>query len=222
VASETQGRSNFQITLKAVSAERSEAEREYERSPQLFDFRIVNDRSPDWVERQLHAYLMLTGDASAESLYLRADTAESRQVIAAVADKLTLRLLAQTPSDLLKLSPRQFEELVAELLARDGYEVELTPQTRDGGFDIVAVKHADLIVPQLCLVECKLYSDVHRVGVRPVRQLFGVVSERDASAGLIVTSSSFTKPAIEFQQSVGNRLALRDYGVLKTWLARYQ
>src|SRR5437868_1276770 len=33
---------------------------------------------------------------------------------------------------------RQFEELVAELLQNDGYTVELTKKTRDGGIDILA------------------------------------------------------------------------------------
>jgi hypothetical protein len=42
---------------------------------------------------------------------------------------------------LLQMASREFEELVAELWKRFGYEVELTKATRDGGYDVVAVKH---------------------------------------------------------------------------------
>ena len=47
------------------------------------------------------------------------------------------------PGELFSLSPRQFEELVAEIWQRFGYLVELTCRTRDGGRDVVAVKQSE-------------------------------------------------------------------------------
>ena len=216
-------RPNFTFRLKAVSSEMARAEREYEQSPELFDFRVVNDRTELWVERQLDAFLLaLSHDARRESLYSAARDKQSDLFVQRVAQTLELHLLARRPDDLLRLTPREFERFIAELLEKDGYEVELTPETRDGGFDIIAVKRADIVVPQLVLVECKRYSHTKRVGVQPVRQLYGLVSQQNASAGLLVTSSFFTRPALDFQQSVGHRLGLRDYEALKEWLARYR
>lgn len=48
--------------------------------------------------------------------------------------------LKNNPLYVYQLSPREFEEVVAELFKAKGYEVKLTPATRDGGRDII-VKH---------------------------------------------------------------------------------
>lgn len=46
--------------------------------------------------------------------------------------------LKKQPVNLRKITPREFEELLADLLRDMGWEVELTEQTRDGGADILA------------------------------------------------------------------------------------
>ena len=70
----------------------------------------------------------------------------------------------------------------------------------------------------LFLVECKRYAPHHRVGVEIVRGLYGVVEMHKAHAGIVVTTSHFTKGAQEFQRSVGYRMFLRDYLHLQQWL----
>lgn len=125
--------------------------------------------------------------------------------------------LSRNPDDIFNMSPRQFEELVAHLLSKQGFNVELTPTSRDGGKDIL------IAVPQslgdfLYLVECKRYARGRPVGVRRVRELFGVVAQEQATAGLLITTSTFTKAAIAFQQPIRRRLALEDYATLNEWL----
>ena len=73
---------------------------------------------------------------------------------------------------LLNLSPRQFEEFIAEIRNRFGCEVERTKQTRDGGRDIIAVKRAEANCR--FLIECKRYDPKNKVGVSIVRELYGV------------------------------------------------
>src|SRR5215211_5952306 len=58
------------------------------------------------------------------------------QLIINVQAKL-IEMIARRPEYVFEISPRQFEEIIAELFFREGYEVELTKQTRDGGYDIV-------------------------------------------------------------------------------------
>jgi hypothetical protein len=61
--------------------------------------------------------------------------------------------LARDPQKVFQLQPRRFEELVARLIAAFGYETTLTPQTRDGGYDIVARRIGDPLFPTVHLVE---------------------------------------------------------------------
>src|SRR5690606_32268347 len=44
---------------------------------------------------------------------------------------------------LFELHPREFEKIIAELLYAKGFDVELTKQTRDNGYDILALKYID-------------------------------------------------------------------------------
>jgi len=126
---------------------------------------------------------------------------------------------AREPQHLRELPPRKFEELVADLLARDGYEVHLTPQSKDGGRDILATRN-DQPVPQLLLVECKRYGPNNPVGVHLVRALYGVVQRERATAGLLASTSRFTRGALAFQQSVPYHLSLKDYESIVAWLRR--
>jgi hypothetical protein len=128
-----------------------------------------------------------------------------------------LRMVRDDPATMYNLSPRQFEELVAELLDKQGYEIELTPPSKDGGFDMYAARK-DGLGEFLYLVECKRYAPVYPVGVGVVRALYGVVQKMKATAGIVVTTAQFTRGAKEFQQSVSYQIALRDYLHLQQWL----
>lgn len=44
---------------------------------------------------------------------------------------------------LYKITPFKFEKVIAELLKFQGFTVELTKQTRDGGYDIIALRFID-------------------------------------------------------------------------------
>jgi restriction system protein len=115
------------------------------------------------------------------------------------------------------LAPRRFEELVAELFRDKGYDVELTPPSKDGGIDIIAVSRSD-VGSAMTLIECKRYAESNRVGVDIVRGLYGVVEEQKASRGQIVTTSYFTKGAKAFRDKVPYRLGLADFDLLSAFL----
>lgn len=148
---------------------------------------------------------------------LDAALAEPLQVVVRDTNTEILEMLNRDPSKFRSLSPRKFEEIVAELLTRMGYEVELTPMSGDGGFDMYAAKKDD-VGRFLYLVECKRYVPPTKVGVQVVRSLHGVVQQKRANAGLIATTSMFTKGAISFQQEVSHQMHLRDYLELYKWL----
>lgn len=93
------------------------------------------------------------------------------------------------------LSARQFEGLIASLWRGMDYEVELTPASRDGGYDLRAAKvapdHRDV-----ALIECKLRTS-KPVGVEVIRALKGILDDEKSVRGVLVTSSRFTRGARE-------------------------
>ena len=101
------------------------------------------------------------------------------------------------------LDPREFEHLVERLYHARGYATTLTRRSRDGGYDVMATCD-DPGRREHLLIECKLWEK--KVGVRVVRQLLGTVAERGARGGVLVTTSSFTRDAIDFGRD--NRLDL--------------
>lgn len=136
------------------------------------------------------------------------------------ASELIFHRLARRPQDLFEISPREFEQVVAELLADSGYKVELTPPTRDGGYDIVA--RQDGPDGEMCiLVETKRYRRDRKVGVELVRSLFGTLADREADRAILVASSGFTSGARSFQARHSYKLDLKEYGDLAAWLRGY-
>jgi len=129
------------------------------------------------------------------------------------------RALADTTSDprrLFDFSPRQFEELVAEIWRKFGYCVELTSPTRDGGRDIIAIKQAE--VNLRVLIECKRYATSNRVGVQVVRSLLGVKTDEKATKAILATTSRFTAGAKDLFGRHIWELEPRDFDGVVDWL----
>ena len=167
----------------------------------------------------LTVVMVLLGDSRAAPL------ARPTPTVTAVADVRSanaelLSHLGRHPEGLHSFTPRQFEELIARIFADIGYDVELTQQTRDGGFDIRAIRRDDA-GPVLYLVECKRFRPDNPVGVGLVRQLYAVKQLARANVAVLATTSFFTQPAHEFQRPVGFELSLRDYSDICGWLAKY-
>lgn len=125
--------------------------------------------------------------------------------------------ISKDPDLVHTLTPRQFEEFVAALYERHGFQVELTPPSGDGGVDLYAVRH-EAYGRCLTVVECKRYAAHRRVGVDLVRQLHGVVESLGASVGVLATTSTFTAGAKALQQQHRYRLGLQDWLALQDML----
>lgn len=94
------------------------------------------------------------------------------------------------------LSWQEFEHLVGEAYRRQGYVVQETGSASgDGGIDVVLTKGNERV-----LVQCKQWR-TRRVGVKPVRELFGVMTSESATRGILVACGSFTREARLFAES---------------------
>jgi restriction system protein len=141
-----------------------------------------------------------------------------RSGVVLATDPFLIRYLDEHPKDVYGLSPREFEKLVAGLLARSGYTVKLGPQGRDGGIDVFAERDGEF-GPELTLVQCKRYRGDQKVSEPTIKQLYGDLTLRNATKGLLVTTSSFTKPALKLIEDTRYRLAGTDFEKLRKWMA---
>jgi len=109
-----------------------------------------------------------------------------------------------TTDDPAGLTWSQFERLIAEFYRRKGATV--TPRggpTADGGVDL------NLTYPtgELLIVQCKHWKSRH-IGVKPLRELWGVLDDEKADGAIFVTSAAFSAEALAFAR--GKRLELID------------
>lgn len=106
------------------------------------------------------------------------------------------------------LTWREFETLVGAYFRHQGYEVTLTGGGGpDGGVDVLLRQGGDTY-----LVQCKHWR-ASRVGVKPVRELYGVMAAERAAGGFVVTSGDFTQEARQFAK--GRELQLIDGRTLR-------
>jgi restriction endonuclease Mrr len=74
----------------------------------------------------------------------------------------------------------------------------------------------------LYVVECKRYRSSRKVGIEIVQRLYGVARSKGATKGLVVTTSTFTKDALDFAAPLMYQISLHDYEALCRWLERYR
>lgn len=154
------------------------------------------------------------------SFHTEFDKHENLFEITPVVNEKVIEYFRRFPERLYDISPRRFEELIAELFAGFGFNVELTTQTADGGRDVIATSNNTLKLR--CLIECKRFAKENKVGLALVQRLHGVVEGEDANKGILVTTSTFTRPAQEFMKKKAWLLEGRDFHGVVEWLDQYQ
>ncbi|ASQ90467.1 hypothetical protein CHL67_05610 [Prosthecochloris sp. GSB1] len=139
-----------------------------------------------------------------------------------IVDRLPFRLLSEilrNPAEVRNITPRQFEEFIAELLRRLGFnDVILTPRSGDGGKDIIA-SHSVQGIPLTFYFECKKYAEGNKIQLDTMRSLLGTVAHdsRKVNKGILVTTSTFTKGCKEFILAE-SRVDGKDYDGVLGWV----
>lgn len=158
-----------------------------------------------------------------EELHLnRPEIAEpNRSAILSVA-RLPFALIAKilrAPNEVRNLTPRQFEEFIADTLTQLGFtDVVLTPRSRDGGKDVIASNKIKGI-PLAFYFECKKYAEGNKVQLETLRALLGTIAHESnrVNKGVLVTTSTFTQGSREFILSEA-RLDGKDYDGVLGWI----
>lgn len=124
------------------------------------------------------------------------DTFET--AFAQINDNLADDLLAEV----MKLSPVAFEHMVLDLMGKMGYgtfanAAKSTAISGDEGIDGIIME--DKLGFDLIYIQAKHWSDDHTVGRPEVQAFVGAISGKGGK-GLFVTTSKFSKQAIEYAQ----------------------
>ena len=90
---------------------------------------------------------------------------------------------------------KRFETVCTEYLRMAGYVAQETNVGADGGVDIRVSKPGEENFRGI--VQCKAWN-AYKVGVKPIRELFGIMAAERISTGIFITSGEFTSEAEEF------------------------
>lgn len=113
--------------------------------------------------------------------------------------------IVRTPDYLAQVEWRDLERLLGEVLSGLGFGVSVTRPGRDGGFDL-ELSCNEAGEPQIYLVEIKHWGAPSRPGPGVLERFFEVVLSRRASAGLILSSSGYSAPAIAGRSEIAREL----------------
>jgi restriction endonuclease Mrr len=128
--------------------------------------------------------------------------------VKALERKYTDRLSKpHTLSTLREIDPYEFEELVAKIWRKQGWDAQVTSGSTDRGVDVVATKE-DAFETRRHLIQVKRHGENTRVGSEDIQRYAGLYARRDEEpdAVFVVTSNRFTKEAKEVAKNRDVRL----------------
>jgi restriction system protein len=134
-----------------------------------------------------------------------------------------LMSILECDPELVKLISRnEFEDVVAEIFRKQGFKVEQTKRTRDGGKDIIAFSCDRLGIVSKYFIECKHPDDGNKVSISLVREAYGVHNAKNGpNKTILVTTSRFTRDAKKFVDDEIRspwEFELKDYNDVIAWL----
>ena len=123
------------------------------------------------------------------------------------------RAAAEVVVDYDALTPEEFEEAIAALCERDGCSgAEVVGGAGDLGADVVAVTPDGRRV----VIQCKQYGESHRVGSQDLQRFGGTCyTVHEADVAVLVSTSDFTAPAMEYAEQCG--IVCVDREALEAW-----
>ncbi|MEU6530957.1 restriction endonuclease [Streptomyces sp. NPDC046928] len=130
---------------------------------------------------------------------LRPEVSPAPSPAAAAGEEATAVL--DLPVDCFELDPDAFEQTVADLCLRDGCgDVEVVGGAGDLGADVTAVTPDG----RRLIVQCKRYCETNKVGSQDLQRFGGTCfTVHEADIAVVVTTSDFTAPALEYAEQCG-------------------
>jgi len=133
----------------------------------------------------------------------------ARVMIELIVEQRRERRLAGT-RDIRALTPSDFEEYVAILFEKAGYQVRRTGGSGDHGVDLVVKREGTRSI-----VQCKRYEEA--IGPSTIREFVGAMTNAGMQDGFLVTTSGFTAGAEREARRAPYKIDLVDGKRLVHW-----
>lgn len=180
--------------------------------PQTF-FSAVLDKLPDdeWLDSRAynevfcHCFLDSTNELMYKTLEALSTIREReaiedlKLIITEISSKLAI-LIAQNPNVLKDIEWRDLERIISEILSKMGFDVTLTPSSKDGGKDIIA-KCIIRFKIHTYLIEIKHWKD-KKVGSSHLFDFIRVVATEKSERGLFLSTSGYSSNSYEILTEV--------------------
>ncbi|MBK8317139.1 MAG: restriction endonuclease [Betaproteobacteria bacterium] len=203
-AIESTGRNRFRITPRGLSLLAAGQDRIDNRTlsqfPEFQEFRGQHDNAG---EEELPAQVQLLAETQAQTPEEQLEAAYQT-----IREQLAQALIAQV----MLCSPAFFEQLVVDLLLAMGYggsrrdAGQAVGKTADGGID--GIIKEDRLGLDAVYIQAKRWEGT--VGSPVVRDFVGSLVGHAANKGVLITTSRFTKDAIDYAQRIPQKVVLID------------
>lgn len=174
-----------------------------------------SSKNSDWVRYEMNSALLLNAIKKGISIlpikiddsevptdlagYLYADFSKDREKGLDILKSALLKIqkVGYEFQDWSHFDWRKFEDLIYELLNVEGFKVQRTPPTRDGGYDFIAHTENVFGKPEKLIIEAKFYKN-QKISMAILRKLYGIASLEKVNKVLLITNSELTNSSRNF------------------------
>lgn len=187
-----------------------------------------NEVVNDYVLRQFPAFLKFKGEDNhkdKEVIESKSDEETPQETLDRVFKELNLSLANELLAEICKMDPYRFETLVVELLIKMGYGrlqygSQATKKSGDEGIDGIVT--ADKLGFDSIYIQAKRFKD-NTVGRPDIQKFVGALAGQGAQKGIFITTSLYTKEAIEFvEKNLNYKIVLIDGTRLAELMIEYE
>lgn len=154
----------------------------------------------------------LPSDGHADLSASSADSTTPEDRLAEAFTEIEAALVAEVIEAVLSLSPGHFEKLVIDLLLAMGYgggdlaRGKQTSLSGDGGID--GVVNEDELGLDAVYIQAKRYAPENKIGRPALNAFVGSLTGESATKGVFVTTSDFSREALDYVSRVQQRIVL--------------
>ena len=168
----------------------------------------------EWRERIAAREATRADEEDVPTVYAAGPVQTPDEAIEQAFKQLETALVDDVLARVLEITPKQFEELIVNLLVAMGYGGEMDNAGRaiggsgDGGID--GVINEDPLGLDRVYIQAKRYSLEIKVGRPAIQQFVGSLTGESATKGVFVTTSAFSADARVYAERVQQRIILID------------
>ena len=153
------------------------------------------------------------------------EDATPEERIEAAEEEINSQLRSELLERILESTPEFFERVVVDLIVGMGYggsretTAEKIGKTGDEGID--GIVNEDPLGLDVIYLQAKRYAQGNNIGREKIQQFAGALVGQGATKGVFVTTSSFSKGAMEYAARIPQRLILVDGDNLTRLMVQY-